>query len=227
MKNLFSLKIKSFVLGRGRITSSQRNAIDNHGDKWIIRLQKQADVENFFKKKATLTLEIGFGMGDALIDLAIKNPNDNFLGIEVYKSGIGKVLQKIEHHGIKNIRLIEGDAADICQDVFVKNSFKNIHLFFPDPWPKKKHHKRRIIQKNFVDSIANNLLVSGCFHCATDNENYAQQMLVTLSNCKSLKNLSYKFSKRPNNIAISKFEKKALKSGRNIFNLSFIKKLHS
>ena len=225
MKNLFSLKIKSFVLGRGRITSSQRNAIDNHGDKWIIRLQKQADVENFFKKKATLTLEIGFGMGDALIDLAIKNPNDNFLGIEVYKSGIGKVLQKIEHHGIKNIRLIEGDAADICQDVFVKNSFKNIHLFFPDPWPKKRHHKRRIIHKDFVESVANILTESGCFHCATDNENYAEQMLSALSSCKSLKNLSHRFSKRPINRAVSKFEKRAIESGRKVFNLSFIKEI--
>ena len=148
MKNLFSLKIKSFVLGRGRITSSQRNAIENHGDKWIIKLQKPANVESFFKKRANVTLEIGFGMGDTLINSAVENPTDNFIGIEVYKSGIGRVLNKIEELGIKNIRLIEGDAVEINKNIFVDNSFKNIHLFFPDPWPKKKHHKRRIIQKS-------------------------------------------------------------------------------
>ncbi len=225
MKNLFSLKIKSFVLGRGRITKSQRYAIDNHGDKWIIKLQKISNVNNFFKRKAGITLEIGFGMGDALIDLAVKNPNENFLGIEVYKSGIGTVLNKIESLEIENIRLIEGDAVDICKNIFTKNSFKNIHLFFPDPWPKKRHHKRRIIHKDFVESVANILTESGCFHCATDNENYAEQMLSALSSCKSLKNLSHRFSKRPINRAVSKFEKRAIESGRKVFNLSFIKEI--
>ena len=225
MKNLFSLKIKSFVLGRGRITSSQRNAIENHGDKWIIKLQKPANVESLFKKRANVTLEIGFGMGDTLINSAVENPTDNFIGIEVYKSGIGRVLNKIEELGIKNIRLIEGDAVEINKNIFVDNSFKNIHLFFPDPWPKKRHHKRRIIHKDFVESVANILTESGCFHCATDNENYAEQMLSPLSSCKSLKNLSHRFSKKPINRAVSKFEKRAIESGRKVFNLSFIKEL--
>ena len=225
MKNLFSLKIKSFVLGRGRITSSQRNAIENHGDKWIIKLQKPANVESFFKKRANVTLEIGFGMGDTLINSAVENPTDNFIGIEVYKSGIGRVLNKIEELGIKNIRLIEGDAVEINKNIFVDNSFKNIHLFFPDPWPKKKHHKRRIIQKSFVDSIAKNLMISGCFHCATDNVNYAEQMLTALTDCKHLTNLADGFSKRPADRVVSKFEKRALDSNRKIFNLSFIKEM--
>ena len=225
MKNLFSFKVKSFVLGRGRITTSQSEAIEKFGNEWMVKAERKKIIaQDLFGNKAPTTLEIGFGMGDVLIDSAIKSPDFNFIGIEVYKPGIGKVLNCITMQGITNIKLIEGDAVEICESMFKEKNFSNINLFFPDPWPKKKHHKRRIVKQSFVDSIAKNLALTGCFHCATDNENYAKEMLVALSNCKKLKNLSDGFCSRPLNRIISKFEAKAIKSNRKIFNLSFVRK---
>ena len=224
MEDLNSFKIRSFVVGRGRITASQLKAIERFSDEWLIKVQKKKiSPKKLFYKNAPTTLEIGFGMGDVLIDSAFKNPNSNFLGIEVYKSGIGKVLGKINSLGIKNIRLMQGDAVEICEEMFEKNSFANINLLFPDPWPKKRHHKRRIIKKDFVNTVVENLVLFGCFFCATDNTSYAEQIISALTNCSRLKNLSTAFSKRPHDRILSKFEKKAIESKREIFNLSFMK----
>ena len=163
-KNI-SFKIKSFVLGRGKITPSQSNALLKFKKKWVLKLiGEKSNANDFFERNAYTVLDIGFGMGDVLIDLALKNPSWNFIGLEVYSAGIGRVLNEIERHEIQNIRLIEGDAAEICESFFVSNIFDRINVFFPDPWPKKKHRKRRLINDYFINTVSNLLKFNGLLH---------------------------------------------------------------
>ncbi|MAI29674.1 MAG: tRNA (guanosine(46)-N7)-methyltransferase TrmB [Rickettsiales bacterium] len=224
MNDFIGFKSKSFVLGRGRITSSQKTAIEKYKKKWVLEIiDGHIAPDLIFGRKAPLMLEIGFGMGDFLINYAIQNPSWNVIGIEVYRAGIGKVLRTIKKNEVNNLRLIEGDAVEICQKMFGEKTFQTINLFFPDPWPKKKHHKRRIVDTEFIKNVAKILDSSGVFFCSTDNENYANFIKNKLNESKIFTIQKQILLKKNNKRFISKFEQRAIDSNSKIFNFAFEK----
>ncbi len=224
MHKIISFKIKSFVLGRGKITRSQSKALLKFKEKWVLQLtEHKSSANDFFERDAYTVLDIGFGMGDVLIDLALKNPNWNLIGIEVYSAGIGRVLSEIEKHGIQNIRLFEGDAVEICETIFIPKVFDRINIFFPDPWPKKKHRKRRLINDYFINMITGLLKVNGRLLVTTDDEDYHNQIIASADRSLLLKIQSKNSFKDFEGLTKSKFEKRARSSNREVYKLTFSK----
>ena len=216
--------LKSYVLRKGRATDAQKKAYDELSNKFIIPFsQNELDYELTFGNDAPVTLEIGFGSGFATAGIAQANPDKNYLGIEVFRPGIGKLLWEIEKRELSNIRIVEYDAAIVAEKMIPPNSLEAIHIFFPDPWPKKKHHKRRLIQRPFTDTLAKCLKPGGYLYMVTDWEDYAVWALEHLSATVALKNAYDGFALpqdwRPN----TKFEKKGLAKEHNIRELYFIK----
>lgn len=171
-------EIKSFVLRKGRMSDGQREAYKTLSEHYLIDYSdKLIDVSSLFKNKNSIVLEIGFGMGDATWQIAMKNPNINYIGIEVHTPGVGKLLHRIDENKLENIRIIEHDAVEVLQNMIPDQSIDAIHLFFPDPWPKKKHHKRRIIQHDFLNLVAKKLKKESYFLFVTDWQDYADWAL--------------------------------------------------
>ena len=222
MSNFFNSNVKSFVLRSGRVTSAQKRALRDYSEFFCIPFSnKELPLEKIFGNNNPIVLDIGFGMGDEIIDFSTKNTTKNVLGIEMYKPAIGNLLKNIYEKNIKNIRIIECDAYCVLNYMIPDESIDEIHIYFPDPWPKKKHLKRRLLNVQFAEIIARKLKINGEIKCATDNSNYAEQIVSALSNQKFLQNMNDRYGDRPINRIISKFEKKAFNNGSRLFEISF------
>jgi tRNA (guanine-N7-)-methyltransferase len=216
--------IKSFVKRKGRTTLGQQQALQENIGIYGLDISHKFDLSAIFQNNNPVTLEIGFGMGTSLFNLALNNPTQNFIGIEVHEAGVGTILNNIKSNDLKNIRIINIDAHDILSNCLEDNSLHKVIILFPDPWHKKKHNKRRIIQPTFIELVARKLQIGGTLHFATDWEEYALEALDKL-NSSSLRNQSpdNTFVARPNWREITKFEQRGLNLGHKIFDLSFEK----
>ena len=181
--------IRSYVIRAGRITDAQRRALDELWPAYGIDFTLQTlELDRCFGRTALRTLERGFGNGEHLLERALAQPERDFIGVEVHQPGMGHLLLAAAKAGISNLRLIAHDAVEVLQHQIPEGSLDEIQLLFPDPWPKKRHHKRRIVQTEFALLIASRLSATGRFHLATDWAPYAEHMLIVLNNCQSLKN---------------------------------------
>ncbi len=218
--------IHSFVKREGRLTTSQLQAIENQWPHYGVAFSEQViDLSVLFKRQTETILEIGFGNGDSLFQMAQQNPQKNFFGIEVHRPGVGHLLRLVEQANCTNIRVSNHDAIDVLEHQIANNSVDRLQLFFPDPWHKKKHNKRRIVQNEFIVQVARILKDDGVFHLATDWEHYAKHMLKVLNNSDLFYNLSsdQTFIPKPQNRPTTKFEKRGQKLGHGVWDLMFKK----
>ena len=217
---------RSFVR-RGRTTLSQKEAIKTGWPLFGLSTRDgKLHVEKIFGRQASLFLEIGFGSGDTLFQLATLHPDHNFIGVETHTPGLGQLLKKMMQAGLTNIRLYEADVRDVLEHTIPDHLLSGIQFFFPDPWPKRRHFDRRLIQSDFVRQMVKKLKRGGELHLATDWEDYAIQMISILSAEKSLFNLAgpYQFSQRsPLRLCETKFERRAIQAGRAVRELQFVK----
>ena len=216
--------IKSFVLRQSRVTKGQGEALSALWS--VFGLEKAAtplDFPTVFGRDAPVTLEIGFGNGDSLAQMAQADPERDFLGIEVHTPGVGHLLKLVGEQGLQNLRVMNTDAVEILQQRIAPASLDRVQLFFPDPWHKTRHHKRRIVQPDFVALIASRLRIGGVFHMATDWENYAQQMAQVLKTSPDFHNLAENppYSARPATRPLTKFEHRGLNLGHGVWDLLY------
>lgn len=209
-------KVRSFVLREGRLTEAQQQALETLWPRFGIERGQKIEPGGIFPRRGPLVLEIGFGGGEALLELARRHPEWNFLGIEVYRPGIGKLLQRLAEEGIENVRVIMGDAVEVLEEI-AGGSFDRINIFFPDPWPKKRHHKRRLIQPPFVERLARKLKEGGLLHLATDWPDYAEQMWQAIEKSGQFEPI------QPPERPVTKYEWRARKLGHQIFDLAFLR----
>lgn len=182
--------IRSYVLRQGRMTRAQQYALDTLWQRYGVEPQDAAlDFDALFGRCAARILEIGFGMGDGLLAEAAAHPENGYLGIEVHRPGVGSLLRRLDAQHLTNVRVLCADAVEVLQRQIPDASLDAVHLFFPDPWPKRRHHKRRIVQPAFVEQVAQKLKPGGKFHLATDCEDYAWYMMQVLSNYSGFKNI--------------------------------------
>jgi len=214
--------IRSFVHRRGHITLGQRDALERLMGDWAIDYTPTLlDLDATYGRKAPTILEIGFGMGETTEKIALSRPDDNFLGVEVFNAGVGSLLRRIEDSQLKNIRIIQHDAVEVVRDMIAPGTLAGVHVYFPDPWPKKRHHKRRLLQPAFVSLLASRLAPGGYMHCATDWEAYAEQMLEVLGNEPLLANTVADYAPRPDYRPLTKFENRGIKLGHGVWDLIF------
>lgn len=217
--------IRSFVNRRSHMTQGQQQALDAYLDKWSISYRpEQLDLDQAFKRSAPTILEIGFGMGETTEQIALARPQDNFLGVEVFNAGVGALLKRIEGSALQNIRIIQHDAVEVLRDMIAPNSLAGVHIYFPDPWPKKRHHKRRLIQPPLIELLSSRMAPGAYLHCATDWEHYALQMLEVLSAEASLANTAENFAPRPDFRPLTKFENRGIRLGHGVWDLIFKKR---
>ena len=214
--------IRSFVLRAGRLGSGQARALGELGPRFVLPFQEHPlDFAACFGRRAPVVLEIGFGMGDATAAIAAAAPDVDFLGVEVHPPGVGALLQRIGERGLTNIRIVRHDAVEVLTAMIPPASLTAIHVFFPDPWHKKRHHKRRLIQHPFAALLATRLAPGGTLHCATDWEPYAEQMLDVLSAEPLLVNTAAGYAPRPAQRPLTKFEARGLGLGHGVRDLVF------
>ena len=216
--------IRSFVRREGRLTPGQKRALENLLPRYGIEFSDNyLDFDTIFDPGKKLTLEIGFGNGESLAQMAREQPEQNFIGVEVHRPGVGHLLQLIKRDQLSNIRVICADAMEVINAMIPADSLDTLQLFFPDPWPKKRHHKRRIISANFTQQVASKLKRGGILHIATDWQHYAEATLEILAKNKQLKNLSVTaaYIPRPAKRPITKFEQRGLKLGHGVWDLMF------
>ena len=217
--------IRSFVLRAGRIGPGQQRALDELGPRFVLPYRAAPlDLAATFGRDAPTVLEIGFGMGDATAQIAAALPQRNFIGIEVHAPGVGALLKRIGEQGLGNLRLIQHDAVEVLQHMIAPASLAGVHLYFPDPWHKKRHHKRRLVQPAWVAQLATRLAQGGYLHCATDWQPYAEQMLEVLGGEASLANTAAGFAPRPAWRPLTKFEQRGLKLGHGVWDLLFTRR---
>lgn len=218
--------IRSFVERAGRIAPTHKNLVTNLWPKYGLALtHEQLKLAQVFGREAPLILEIGFGDGRSLLELAKSHPQKNFIGIEVYKAGIAKLLIGLHENKISNVRIFCADALEVLHCCIPDASVEQVQLFFPDPWPKLRHHKRRIVQPEFVQLIGQKLQNGGTLHMATDWEDYALHMLHVLQHAPNWQNLggANKFIPRPSTRALTKFEQRGHRHGLGVWDLMFRK----
>lgn len=223
-KPAYMRKIRSFVLREGRLTKGQQQAIETYWPDFGLEYQQQIiDLAQVFGRDAHRVLEIGFGMGKSLVEMAAAAPEKDFIGIEVHKPGVGACLGEIAAHSLTNLRLFEHDAVEVLNHCIADSSLDTVQLFFPDPWHKKRHHKRRIVQSEFVQAIRKKLKTGGVFHMATDWENYAEHMLEVMSVAEGFTNLSQtnNYVERPEHRPLTKFEQRGQRLGHGVWDLMF------
>ncbi|MDO4768964.1 MAG: tRNA (guanosine(46)-N7)-methyltransferase TrmB [Brachymonas sp.] len=220
--------VRSFVRRAGRVTSGQAKAYAEWGDQYLLPFaQKPLDVAQAFGREAPLVLEIGFGMGEATAHIAALMPQINFLGCEVHDPGVGALLKRIGEQGLGNVRICAHDAVEVLQHMLPPASLHGVHIFFPDPWHKKRHHKRRLIQAPLVHALALRLQPGGYIHCATDWQPYAEQMLEVLASEPLLANTTTApdgYAERPHYRPLTKFEQRGLRLGHGVWDLVFVRK---
>jgi tRNA (guanine-N7-)-methyltransferase len=203
--------LKSYVIRSGRFTDAQKKSYDSLAVDFIIPFtEEKLDYKKIFNNTGNVTLEIGFGMGTVTAEIAQANQDKNYIGIEVHRPGIGKLLWEIKERSLANIRIIEYDAIFAVEKMIPQNSLEAIHIFFPDPWQKKRHRKRRLVQRPFTEILANCLKPGGYLYMVTDWEDYARHALEELNATAGLKNAYEDFAPPQNWRPVTKFEKKGL-----------------
>ena len=214
--------IRSFVLRSGRLGPGQQRALQDHGPRFLLPFAPQlADWDAAFGRQAPRVLEIGFGMGDATAQVAAAAPERDFIGVEVHPPGVGALLKHIGERQLTNIRIVRHDAVEVLQQMVAPASLAGVHVWFPDPWHKKRHNKRRLIQPALVALLASRLAPGGYLHCATDWQPYAEQMLEVLSSEPLLQNQAQAYAPRPDWRPLTKFENRGLKLGHGVWDLLF------
>jgi tRNA (guanine-N7-)-methyltransferase len=217
--------IKSFVLRSGRMSRAQIRSYENGKDAFLIPYSPAVTgFDRYFGNQRPATVEIGFGMGFATAEIAGQNPENNYLGIEVFRAGVGKLLWEIEKRGLENIRIVEHDAVEVMEKMAAPESFAAIHVFFPDPWPKKRHHKRRLIKRPFTGLLASRLRPGGYLYMVTDRPDYGDFALAELNATAGLENPYGGFAPRREWRPVTKFEKKGLDKNHPIRELYFVKR---
>jgi tRNA (guanine-N7-)-methyltransferase len=217
--------VRSFVLRQGRVSNAQQRYYDAGMPRWgIPHAAAPLDFTAVFGRSAPVVLEIGCGMGETTATIAAAHPGNDYLGIEVHAPGVGSLLKEIATRELPNLRVIRHDAVEVLRDMIPAGSLAGIHVYFPDPWPKKRHHKRRLIQPPFVHELALRLAPGGYLHCATDWGEYAQQMLAVLSAEPLLKNTADGFAPRPEWRPQTKFETRGLRLGHGVWDVLFTRR---
>lgn len=216
-------RIRSFIRRQGRITPGQQDAIERLSHQYCLEQGTSIDFELAFGRRAPLYMEIGFGNGESLLAMAARYPENNYIGIEVHKPGVGHLLKRLEQKNIRNVRLFCCDAIEVLEQSIADAELAGVCLFFPDPWHKKRHHKRRIVRAEFLDLLAKKLKPGGIFHAATDWEDYAEYMLAMFNrnNAYKNKNPAGGFSARPDDRIVTKFERRGLRLGHGVWDIIF------
>lgn len=217
-------RIRSFVRRQGRLTKGQQHALDNYWPVMGVEYQPEPiDLPLLFGRDAPVVLEIGFGMGASLVTMAQNNPQQNFLGIEVHSPGVGACLSTAHEAGVENLRVMCHDAVDVLDKMIPDNSLRMVQLFFPDPWHKARHNKRRIVQVPFAELVMRKLKLGGVFHMATDWEAYAEHMLEVMNSISGFKNQSeaQNYVPRPESRPLTKFEQRGQRLGHGVWDLMF------
>ena len=216
--------IRSFVLRQGRVSNAQRRAVDTLLSVYGIAYAPGAlDFEQVFGRRAPTIIEIGFGMGETTAQVAQAHPENNYLGIDVHTPGVGGLLKLIAERGLSNLRLVQHDAVEVLEHMIAPAALAGVHIFFPDPWPKKRHHKRRLIQSVFVALLASRLARGAYLHAATDWQDYAEQILAVFAAEPALANTAPGFASRPDYRPLTKFESRGLKLGHGVWDIIFRK----
>ncbi len=215
--------IKSFVVRAGRMGSGQVKALAELGPKFVLPFQvgQRLDTAAVFGREAPVVFEIGFGMGDATAKIAQTLADHDFIGCEVHEPGVGALLKHIEEKQLGNIRIFQHDAVEVLEQMIAPASLAGVHIYFPDPWHKKRHNKRRLIQPEFVAKLVEHIRPGGYLHCATDWEPYAQQMLEVLGAEPLLENTAAGYAETPSYRPLTKFENRGLKLGHGVWDLVF------
>jgi tRNA (guanine-N7-)-methyltransferase len=218
--------IRSFGSGRGRVTRGQQRAYQHDFPRYAVPFSaRPIEAKTCFGRDAPLVLEIGFGMGETTTLIAAAHPELNFLAAEVFAAGIGSLAMRLRRENLTNVRIVEHDAVEVVRDMLYPKSLAAAHIFFPDPWPKARHHKRRLIGPAFVETLADRLRLGGFVHCATDWQHYAEQMLEVLSRQPKLRNLHPGFAPKPVNPLCerpaTKFHTRGARLGHHVWDLVF------
>jgi tRNA (guanine-N7-)-methyltransferase len=214
--------IRSYVLRQGRMSVAQKRAYGQLFAQYAVPFSEQPlDLDALFGRHAPTIVEIGFGMGETTAAIAQAHPENNYLGIEVHSPGVGSLLKLIGERALANVRIVQHDAVQVVEHMIAPGTLSGLHIFFPDPWPKKRHHKRRLIQPPFVHLLASSLAPGGYLHLATDWEDYAQQMLDVLNREPLLINTVPDYAPRPDHRPLTKFEQRGRKLGHPVWDLVF------
>ncbi|WP_058499888.1 tRNA (guanosine(46)-N7)-methyltransferase TrmB [Legionella gratiana] len=219
-------QIKSYVLRAGRISSRQRQGLDLWLKDYELTVSEYPwDLNNEFARSADTVVEIGFGMGASLLTMAKNNPEVNYIGIEVHLAGVGSLAADLHEHQLSNVRIVAYDAVEVFHTQLFNDSLAGVQIFFPDPWHKKRHHKRRLIQTAFIQLLVKKIKPGGFIHCATDWQEYAEHMLHVLSIEPSLRNTQKDggYSPRPLSRPLTKFESRGERLGHGVWDLIFTK----
>lgn len=217
--------IRSYVIRAGRLTDSQRKALELYWSDYVVDYQANPlDLKSLFPPRPKLVVEIGFGMGDSLLEMARSEQDSNFIGIDVHRPGVGKLLHGIAEHGLDNLKVVCHDAREVMQNCLPDASIDKLLILFPDPWPKKRHNKRRLVQQEFMQLAAQKLKPGGVIHLATDWEAYAEQMMEVMENIESVNNSMgtgayWQQAQRP----ATKFERRGQCLGHGVWDLLFEK----
>ena len=218
-------RIRSFVTRAGRVSTAQARALEQLAPQFCLAYEKSPlNTEKVFGRQAPVILEIGFGMGETTARIAAGMPDKDFIGVEVHTPGIGSLLKLIGENALSNVRIIQHDAVEVVTHMLAPASLAGIHVFFPDPWHKARHHKRRLIQPPFVALLASRLAPGGYLHCATDWQDYAEQMLQVLSDEPALQNTAADYAPRPDYRPVTKFETRGIRLGHGVWDLVFRKR---
>ncbi len=224
-EDLHKRSIRSFVLRQGRVSDAQRRALDAGQAQFGIPFAPGLlDLNATFSRGAPKILEIGFGMGETTATIAQAHPENDYLGIEVHTPGVGALFKQIGELGLTNLRIIQHDAVEVLNHMIAPGTLDGVHVFFPDPWPKKRHHKRRLLQPPLVALLASRLKPGGYLHSATDWEEYAQQILEVFAAEPSLENTATDYAPRPASRPQTKFETRGLKLGHKVWDVLFRKR---
>ena len=224
MTDVHLRKIKSFVKRSGRLSKAQAIGLNELWNDYGVNITKKPlDFDELFSNNNDITLEVGFGNGDSLLEMAIQQPYLNFLGIEVYEAGVGRIINEASKNKLTNLKIIKEDAVEVLNNNIPDDSISYFQLFFPDPWHKKRHHKRRIVQISFLDLLTKKLKNNGIVHIATDWENYAEHIMETLESHSHFKNCAgdHIYSERPEQRPLTKFENRGQKLGHGVWDIIF------
>ena len=217
-------RIKSFVTRAGRLSDAQARAIDTLGPQFCLPFNKSIlNFDDVFGRSAPTILEIGTGMGETTAYIAQQIPDKNFIGVEVHTPGIGSLLKLTEEKKLTNLRLIQHDAFEVVTHMIAPNSLDGVHVFFPDPWHKARHNKRRLLQTPFVQLLVSRMAAGSILHCATDWQDYAEQILAVLTAEPALVNTAVDYAEKPTYRPLTKFENRGLKLGHGVWDLVFKK----
>lgn len=214
--------IRSYVLRQGRLSECQQRFRQTMMPRiGLAYAPERIDLPTVFGRRAPCIVEIGFGMGETSAEIAARHPEIDYLGIEVHSPGVGNLCKLIAERELTNLRIIQHDAVEVLREMIAPGTLAGVHVFFPDPWPKSRHHKRRLLQPAFVALLASRLQPAGYLHCATDWDDYAQQMLAVLAGEPMLRNTVVDFAPRPAYRPLTKFEQRGLRLGHAVWDVIF------